>query len=399
MITMFLRKIGFKAITTKLAAAEKQIAEMGAEQRTVVSDYGLEREADYKVENGIAHIGVSGLLLTKADPYLGYFGIENTGYDEIAEGIAKAEADSTVVSARFNVNTPGGSVDGLDAVSEMVAKMTKPTTAIVHGAADSAGYYFASQADEILAVSKGSEVGSIGVVVSTYDDTEFLESNGIKKITITNSASTDKRPDLSTEEGRDLLQAHLDDVYELFEERIIEGRSGSEKFNIENVRALKGGVVMARKAIELGLIDGMVGGDVIKNGSTTTNEEEGADMSFDYSKLCEAHPELSAHVEGLVSAAKTDATATATTAERERVAGCLTVAGLAVPELAQKAIDDGQSDGELAKAMIANNKPQASNEDEIPTSSAADKIIGGDEKSEKAAKALDAELDAFYGGK
>jgi ClpP class serine protease len=395
MITMFLRKIGFRAITAKLAAAEKKIAEMSAEQRTLVSDVALERKPDYRVENGVAHIGVRGLLMQKADPILAYFGIENTGYDEILQGIAEAEADVNVKSVDFDTDTPGGDAAGVDLVAQAIQDMKKPNRGVVHTRADSSGYYIISQTDEIVATSRASEVGSIGAVISALDDTEYLAKEGLKKVVITNEASGDKRPDIATDEGRAVYKSYLNDLYDMFEERIIEGRSGKENFNIENVRELKGRVVTARKAIELGLIDGMAVSGKIENGVTTKNEGE-SNMAFNYAKLCEANPELQNHVDGLVSAASAEASATAITAERARVTGCLSVAGLTVPELAQKAIDGGDSDGDLAKAMIANRKPQSSNTEEIPSVSATVALEKGDAGEEAQAKKLDAILNKVH---
>jgi ClpP class serine protease len=278
-----------------------------------------------------------------------------------------------------------------------MAKATKPSRAIVRGRADSAGYYLASQADEILAESRGSEVGSIGVVVTYFDVSEAMEREGVKEVTVTNQLSSEKRPDLATDEGMSVLVDRLDELYELFEERVVDGRSGNENFSLENVRSLKGRVVSADKGIKLGLIDGMAGDISYTENQPTTND--GGNMEGQtFAALCASNDELQPHVDGLVGAAS----ASAQTAERERIEGLLAISHVELPKAVTDAIGAGMTKQDLAVKLCEDNKP-TTNTEQVPPVAPAEGLQETVEKSElvdtdasDAAK-LSAFLDNRYG--
>jgi ClpP class serine protease len=238
-------------------------------------------------------------------------------------------------------NTPGGYISGLDQTVDAMQAVTKPINGIVTDMCCSAGYYLASNTSNLKAVSRGTTVGSIGTAVSIVDYTEARASDGVKVYHLTNSASPDKRPDITTEEGRDVVVDELNEAYALFEERIIEGRGGNNVFSIENVRSLKGRVVLAKKAMELGLIDG------IKGIATKSNQKPKGKL-MDLKEAIAANPAIQEELNAMVEQAKKEATAD----ERSRIEGMITLTKTAVSAELKEAIAGGQTKEALAVKIL-----------------------------------------------
>lgn len=98
--------------------------------------------------------------------------------DAMIDQVAKDESIGTII---YDFDTPGGTVAGL---TETAAKMfalrgVKKQIAVVKGQCCSAGYWLASQCDEIWA-TESSEIGSIGVLFPHKDLSEALAKEGIK---------------------------------------------------------------------------------------------------------------------------------------------------------------------------------------------------------------------------
>ena len=75
----------------------------------------------------------------------------------------------------------------------------------------------------------------------------------------TNRESADKRPKAGKPEGAAVIQEQLDGYYRIFENRVVEGRQKNiAAFTAENVRQLRGRSVLAERAMEIGLIDGIL---------------------------------------------------------------------------------------------------------------------------------------------
>lgn len=83
--------------------------------------------------------------------------------------------------------------------------------ALVESVAASAGYYIGAAADKVFASSIFSEVGSIGIVSTAYDDREMLEKAGLKEITLYSNYSP-----LKNKVQRDVLDGHPDEFVKRF---------------------------------------------------------------------------------------------------------------------------------------------------------------------------------------
>ncbi|MDR0374734.1 MAG: S49 family peptidase, partial [Treponema sp.] len=210
----------------------------------------------YETRDGIAVIAINGTLTAKRHISDDLYG-DTTSYTDIEDAIQHADKNPLVREIHYHINSPGGYWDGLDCCAEAVKTSKKPSTAFVYTSALSGGYYLASQADRILAVTKGSSVGSIGVAAEVFDRTGADGQKGIIRHVLTNRASGDKRPKPEEEAGRELIVDRLDQLYGIFENRVLDGRKHVRGFSAETIRSLAGRTVTAEQALELGLIDGI----------------------------------------------------------------------------------------------------------------------------------------------
>ena len=197
------------------------------------------------VTGNTAEIDIHGILTQEFDFWAWLFGGGGTLYPDIVENIQKAEADSSVSQIQLNIDSPGGHVEGLFDVLTSIKSASKPTRALVRHKAASAAYAIASQADEIVASSEASRVGSIGIAASFQVSSDQVD--------VASTESPNKRPDVTTEEGQAIVRAELDEMYQLFASKIAEGR----KTTIENIQDNygRGSLLLAQSALDRKMID------------------------------------------------------------------------------------------------------------------------------------------------
>ena len=195
-----------------------------------------------------AEIRVEGVLTKRPDFWAWLLGGGNTTYTSIRQALAIAEQDSNVKSIVLAIDSPGGNVDGLfetlDAIASMRSSSSKSLRVRAENA-QSAAYGIAAAAGAIEAVSRASTFGSIGTAVSYFVDPDV--------ITLTNSDSPDKRPDLTTDAGKAVVVKYLDQINDEFVRAIARGRDVPAS-TITNDYG-RGASFTAPNALKLGMID------------------------------------------------------------------------------------------------------------------------------------------------
>lgn len=238
-------------------------------------DYPGSRIMD-KVGN-TAQINITGVLSKDPSWILRYFGGGNTAYSEIISAINEAERDPQIEEVIFNIDSPGGQTSGLSDAMDSIAAMTIPTRAEVTGMAASAAYGLASQTGSITALSRGAMFGSVGVKGTYYVDENVIE--------VTSSNAPEKAPDVTTEEGKAVVQKFLDQIESMFIEDIARGRgTTTDKVKSDFGR---GGVFLAHDAKTHGMID-EVKDRTQQPGATTTTQEA---KSMNLQDLKAKHPD------------------------------------------------------------------------------------------------------------
>lgn len=211
-----------------------------------------------RVVGSTMEIDIHGLLTPSIDIVSAFFAEPQTLYSSILGAINKAELDPSIEKIQLNINSSGGYVSGCDEAGTAIANSFKKVVAVVSDMAASAGYWLASQADEIIAKSAADEFGSIGVAVEIYDYTGYFDSLGIKHYSLVSENAENKRPDVSKEDGRQEIIDRLTQTEEVFHSRVASGRGTT----IDDVKKNygRGAVFVSSKALSVGMIDGVING-------------------------------------------------------------------------------------------------------------------------------------------
>jgi ClpP class serine protease len=211
---------------------------LAAEQREVEARDQLPRIMT--IAGSVAEIRVEGVLTKRPDFWSMLLGGGNTTYSSIRNALAIAATDPTVKSVVLAIDSPGGSVDGLFETLDAIAAIR-----VRADFATSAAYGIAAAAGAIEATSRAATFGSIGTAVSYYVDPDV--------VTLTNTDSPDKRPDVTTAEGKAVVVKYLDQVNAEFVRAIAAGR-GVEASAVTETYG-RGALVTAPSAQRLGMID------------------------------------------------------------------------------------------------------------------------------------------------
>jgi ClpP class serine protease len=272
-----------------------------------------------QMRGNVAVIPVSGVLFPKANLFSEISG--GVSVEQLMQDITTAQNDPKVKSLILNFDTPGGSSALINEASKLIAQSTKPIIAYVSTMAASGGMWLASAAKEIV-VDETAILGSIGVVSQIRGKTEE------GTLEIVSSNAPDKRPDTATDEGKAVIQRMVDDMETVFVNAVAKNRN----LDTKQVTDLRGGVLIGQKAIQAGLADhvGTLEGLISElNNPTnktifTTNTRTN---TMDLIQLKTEHPAVfqAAFEEGKASLSSqlTAASATAVTAERERISAIM----------------------------------------------------------------------------
>jgi serine protease SohB len=157
------------------------------------------------------------------------------------------------------INSPGGSpvqsaLIGAT-IRRMAAETDVPVYAFVEDVAASGGYWLAVAADEIWA-DPSSVLGSIGVVSAGFGAHLLLARNGIERRVHTAGKSKSTLDPFRPQKPEDVarLQRLLDDIHDEFIAHVRERRG--DRLG-DNPDIFTGEFWLARRAIELGLADGI----------------------------------------------------------------------------------------------------------------------------------------------
>ncbi len=183
-----------------------------------------------------------------------YFG--GTTTEGFTMQLRQALADPNVTAIVIDVDSPGGSVAGVDELAAEIfaARGKKTIVAISNTLNASAAYYLSSQASELY-VMPSSLTGSIGVYNAHHDISAYLAQMGVK-ITLVSAGRfkvENNGYEPLNETGLAAMQKLVDGYYDQFVAAVARGR----KVKASAVKAGfgEGRVVMAPDAIASGMAD------------------------------------------------------------------------------------------------------------------------------------------------
>ncbi|MFO8000831.1 MAG: signal peptide peptidase SppA [Marinilabilia sp.] len=179
--------------------------------------------------------------------------------EDLSRTIREARRDSSIKAVVFRINSPGGSALGSEIIWREVqlTSESKPLVVSMGDLAASGGYYIASAADSIVA-QPNTLTGSIGVFGLIPNVDGLMEKIGIS----TDQVKTNKFADMPAldrplkPEEKDLMQAYVENTYDVFLQRCADGRN-TTKAAIDSIG--EGRVWSGENALERGLVDELGG--------------------------------------------------------------------------------------------------------------------------------------------
>ena len=309
-------------------------------------DLNIKQVVDYR-EDGIAVIHVDGALAHR-NTIESYWYDQDT-YESISDAFDEALNDLGVKGIVFELNSPGGVVNG---VSDLAAKIAahrgeKPYGIVAHSSGEmcSAAYWIGSACEQIYA-SDNASLGSIGVLCV------FRKSEGENLTVIRSTLSPNKAPTPDTAAGRSQIEKELDSLAKVFISTVAQNRGVDVETVMNNFG--QGDVFVGADAVTAGLADQVMTLDEVfehmkqnQNGGSmpNPNAKSGAEQ-IDVEALRKSAAE----------------------AERARILGITsTFAGLGLDAEAKNFIDEGKSVAEakdfafdkMREALNAANKKVA----------------------------------------
>ena len=201
-----------------------------------------------------AVIPIRGIISHHAD-LMSWIGA-GTSIDRLTAQFRQALADASIKTIVFDVDSPGGTVEGVPELAAEIyrSRSRKKTIAVANVMAASAAYWLASSAGELVVAPSG-QVGSIGVFAIHEDISGAMEQAGFK---ITLIGAGKHKTDGNAFEplsgtARADLQGKVNAFHEMFIKSVANGRHTSQ----DSVRGRfgQGRMVLAADAVQKGMAD------------------------------------------------------------------------------------------------------------------------------------------------
>lgn len=168
-----------EAFVADLHRAREALASAG-ELRAAIGHEDEGEERPLEVVDGVAHLRVEGPIVKRVPSWARYYGVRMAGAQDVQRDLARALADTRVRSILLVVDSPGGTLGGVQELGDALyaARAVKPVYGYASDQAASAGYWVLSQASRISA-NRAAAVGSIGVFVVIADASKMYEQAGV----------------------------------------------------------------------------------------------------------------------------------------------------------------------------------------------------------------------------
>ncbi len=202
--------------------------------------------------NEIGVVVAAGLILPGDQPR------GRIGADSLSALVRSARLDDKIKAVVLRVDSPGGAAISSEVIRQELEQLQasgKPLVVSMGGVAASGGYWISATADEIWA-SPDTITGSIGIfgLVPTFEDS--LAAIGVTRDGVASAplaSGIDPLGGISDTMG-EILQANVESGYKRFLDLVSRGRDMLPE-QVDKVG--QGRVWTGRKALELGLIDGL----------------------------------------------------------------------------------------------------------------------------------------------
>ncbi|MHA6263322.1 S49 family peptidase [Arenibacterium sp. CAU 1754] len=190
---------------------------------------------------------------------IGMAGRASLSDNALAPILEKAFKRGKPDAVALEINSPGGSPVQSSLIGARIRRLAKeaeiPVFAFVEDVAASGGYWLAAAADEIWA-DESSVLGSIGVISAGFGAHIFLARQGVERRVYTAGKSKSMLDPFQPEDPEDVarLKTILEDIHGNFITHVKDRRG--DKLDVKQ-DLFTGEIWLARRATELGLIDGV----------------------------------------------------------------------------------------------------------------------------------------------
>lgn len=203
----------------------------------------------------VAVLPVRDVIVPRHNIFTWLFG--GTSLEDLQGAIDEAVADPEISAILLDVDSPGGSVDGLAEFAAHVRSVRDRGTYIAAHAdylMASAAYYIASSAHEIVA-APSSLVGSIGTVAVHRDFSRAEDAAGITNTIIASDPRKVQTHSLKplSEEGQAEIQSIVDHFAAAFVNDVAKGRGIPASKVLDEFGG--GSVLLADAALKVGMVD------------------------------------------------------------------------------------------------------------------------------------------------
>lgn len=225
----------------------------------------------------IAVLPLYGIISHRANMTESISGPGGTSTAIFGEQFRQAMSDPNVKAIVLDVDSPGGSIDGVPELAEEIlgARGVKPVTAVANTLMASAAYWIAASASEIVA-SPSAMVGSIGVYSAHTDVSKAAEQEGVKVTLISaGKYKTEGNPyEPLGDDARASMQAMVNEYYGMFVRAVAKGRNAKTEDVCGGYG--EGRVVSAASAVRAGLVDrvGTLADVLAKHGGGARSQRE-----------------------------------------------------------------------------------------------------------------------------
>lgn len=327
---MFISEDKLRVITEQVTMP-LVLGEVDAVQRLPADSLASHRSRGEASTQRVARIEVFDSLVSKSASAASGM----TSYQSISAQIDHAVA-SGATAIVFDVDSPGGEASGLFALTDKIRKLSTQgvqTIGYTDGMATSAAYAIFAACQQTYA-TETAVLGSIAAIMVHVDASEKDKAAGITYTILRSKpekALGDSHSPLDTK-ARGKFETLLDTMDTAFNNDI----SLSRGVSVESIIALKGSELMAKAALDLGLVDEIVSGfdetlslsfsKNLEGGRMTLEEAEAKIVALEADKVAlqASLTELSAQLEQ--SGAAASGVATALNAQKAEFATLLTTA-------------------------------------------------------------------------
>ena len=211
----------------------------------------------YENRGGVAIVPIEGPLAKKMNLFTQISG--GSSMQLVERDIHMALADSAVKGIILNVDSPGGTVDGVQSLAQVIsqARESKPVVSWTGGMMASAAYWAGSAAQSVWISGDTPVIGSIGVVAAHVDVSQYEAKLGIKTTEIYSGKfkRIDSQYSPLTKDGKQYIQDQTDYLYAIFVQNVAAQRGVSESQVLTNMA--DGRIFMGKQAVSAGLVDGV----------------------------------------------------------------------------------------------------------------------------------------------